>query len=348
MLLFARPRPGPTRAPVLVHPGGGLDAGREPRPRGPSGSCAEETGLRVDAGRARAVRSGTRSSTSRTTAVWYRQEQDVLPGPGRPRGRSTDGGFDAERATRPSTTTVGGRWPSSTETTTEDDLPARLPRCCADPERRDAAVAAHRGAPRGRSVRPGAGPAAARASIGVAGADEAGRGACAGPLVVGRRRSCRPARRGEIAGLADSKLLTAAARERVLRRGRRRAPWRTSVVVIPADEVDRRGLHVCNLAGMRRALAALAPAPRLRAHRRLPGRRPRRARARGVEGRPGGGLRRGRQSCWPRSPGTGSWSSWTASSRSTASPSTRATATDEHYGGAAPSTARARSTGSRT
>ena len=33
------------------------------------------------------------------------------------------------------------------------------------------------------------------------------------------------------------------------------------MVVIPAGEVDRRGLHVCNLAGMRRALAALAPRP---------------------------------------------------------------------------------------
>jgi ribonuclease HII len=34
-----------------------------------------------------------------------------------------------------------------------------------------------------------------------------------------------------------------------------------SVVVIPAEEVDLRGLHVCNLSGMRRALAALTPGP---------------------------------------------------------------------------------------
>jgi ribonuclease HII len=33
------------------------------------------------------------------------------------------------------------------------------------------------------------------------------------------------------------------------------------VVVIPATEIDERGLHVCNLAGMRRAVAALAPGP---------------------------------------------------------------------------------------
>ena len=46
----------------------------------------------------------------------------------------------------------------------------------------------------------------------VAGADEAGRGACAGPLVVA---ACvLPAgRRGQVPGLADSKLLTPTARE---------------------------------------------------------------------------------------------------------------------------------------
>src|SRR5688500_20320511 len=48
----------------------------------------------------------------------------------------------------------------------------------------------------------------------VAGADEAGRGACAGPLVAA---ACvlPSGRRGRVPGLADSKLLTAAARERV-------------------------------------------------------------------------------------------------------------------------------------
>ena len=55
-------------------------------------------------------------------------------------------------------------------------------------------------------------------------------------------------RRGEVPGLADSKLLTPAARERVYDEVRGRAvAW--SVVVIPAGEVDRRGLHVCNVAG---------------------------------------------------------------------------------------------------
>jgi ribonuclease HII len=93
----------------------------------------------------------------------------------------------------------------------------------------------------------------------VAGADEAGRGACAGPLVVAA--AILPAtRRGEVPGLNDSKLLTAAARERVYAEVVVRA-LAFSVVVIPPEDVDHRGLHVCNLAGMRRALAALAPRP---------------------------------------------------------------------------------------
>jgi ribonuclease HII len=93
----------------------------------------------------------------------------------------------------------------------------------------------------------------------VAGADEAGRGACAGPLVVA---ACilPPGRRGEIEGLADSKLLTPAVREQLYGEIVARATA-YSVIAIPAAEVDERGLHVANLAGMRRAIAALRPAP---------------------------------------------------------------------------------------
>jgi ribonuclease HII len=93
----------------------------------------------------------------------------------------------------------------------------------------------------------------------VAGADEAGRGACAGPLVVAA--VVLPAgARGQVPGLADSKLLTAAARERVYDEVVRRAvSW--SAVVIPPGEVDRVGLHVSNVAGMRRALARLTASP---------------------------------------------------------------------------------------
>lgn len=93
----------------------------------------------------------------------------------------------------------------------------------------------------------------------IAGADEAGRGACAGPLVVAA--AVLPAgKRGEIPGLADSKLLTAAARERVYDEVVARAEA-YEIVVIGPTEVDVRGLHVCNVAGMRRAFARLAPAP---------------------------------------------------------------------------------------
>lgn len=93
----------------------------------------------------------------------------------------------------------------------------------------------------------------------IAGADEAGRGACAGPLVVAA--AVLPVgRRGEVPELADSKLLTPAARDRVYAEVVARA-LAYSVVVVPAADVDRRGLHVCNLAGMRRALARLAVTP---------------------------------------------------------------------------------------
>ena len=93
----------------------------------------------------------------------------------------------------------------------------------------------------------------------VAGADEAGRGACAGPLVAA---ACvLPAgRRGRVPGLADSKLLTAAARERVYAEILDRAvSW--SVVQIPVEELDARGMHVTNLEALRRAVCTLDPEP---------------------------------------------------------------------------------------
>ncbi len=93
----------------------------------------------------------------------------------------------------------------------------------------------------------------------VAGADEAGRGACAGPLVAA---ACvLPAgKRGRVPGLADSKLLTAAARERVHAEILDRAvSW--SVVQIPVAELDARGMHVTNLEALRRAVCTLDPEP---------------------------------------------------------------------------------------
>jgi ribonuclease HII len=93
----------------------------------------------------------------------------------------------------------------------------------------------------------------------VAGIDEAGRGACAGPLVVSAVM-LDPRRRSGIGDIADSKSLTAAAREEAYRQVMALAlAWH--VVVIPPGEIDGTGLHVCNIAGMRRALAGLFPQP---------------------------------------------------------------------------------------
>ncbi|HEU5128103.1 MAG TPA: ribonuclease HII [Glycomyces sp.] len=91
----------------------------------------------------------------------------------------------------------------------------------------------------------------------VAGVDEAGRGACAGPLVVAAVRLPPSARVPE---LGDSKLLTEAARERVFAH-LRRSRAEIAVVAYEPAEIDRRGVGVCNLEGMRLAVAGLASRP---------------------------------------------------------------------------------------
>lgn len=93
----------------------------------------------------------------------------------------------------------------------------------------------------------------------IAGADEAGRGACAGPLAVAAV-VLPPGSGGEVPELADSKLLTPAARERVYDEVVARAEA-YAVVLIEAADVDARGLHRSNLDGMRRALGRLAVRP---------------------------------------------------------------------------------------
>lgn len=119
--------------------------------------------------------------------------------------------------------------------------------------------------PRGATVRRDAGlygyeRALARVGLTpVAGVDEAGRGACAGPLVAAAV-VLPEGRRGQVPGLADSKLLTEAARERCYEQVVRRADaW--SVVAIPPEECDRLGMHVANIEALRRAVAMLEVRP---------------------------------------------------------------------------------------
>jgi ribonuclease HII len=115
--------------------------------------------------------------------------------------------------------------------------------------------------PRGLTVRRDAGlhgyeRALRRAGLApIAGVDEAGRGACAGPLVAAAVVLPEGAR-GQVPELADSKLLTAKARERCYEQVvRRAAAW--SVVVVGSEECDRLGMHVANVEALRRALARL-------------------------------------------------------------------------------------------
>ena len=96
----------------------------------------------------------------------------------------------------------------------------------------------------------------------VAGADEAGRGSLAGPLVVAgvlldydclRNHRVRP-----LALLNDSKQVSPAGREELFRAVVGCAA-RISVRVIPSAEIDRSGLHRSNLWGLRSVLADLTP-----------------------------------------------------------------------------------------
>ena len=93
----------------------------------------------------------------------------------------------------------------------------------------------------------------------VAGIDEAGRGACAGPLVVAAV-ALDPGRRGRIEGLDDSKALTARRRESLFDEVMARAAD-VAIVVVPPAEVDRLGVHVADLQAMRRALLRLERRP---------------------------------------------------------------------------------------
>lgn len=88
----------------------------------------------------------------------------------------------------------------------------------------------------------------------LAGADEAGRGALAGPIVaaaavLGPERVC---------GLNDSKALPAAGREEMFA-GVLRAAEAVSVVAFPAWWIDRNGVGLANREALSRAVDALRP-----------------------------------------------------------------------------------------
>lgn len=95
----------------------------------------------------------------------------------------------------------------------------------------------------------------------VAGADEAGRGCLAGPLVAAAvlfdYERLRPADVRTLASLNDSKQQTPASREELYPLILRVAA-RVAVVSRCARGIDGRGLHVTNLAALRDALAQVA------------------------------------------------------------------------------------------
>ena len=95
----------------------------------------------------------------------------------------------------------------------------------------------------------------------VAGADEAGRGAWAGPVVAAAViLPAAPGIAAALAGVADSKLLTPARREALFDVILRYAVS-YGVGAVPAEEIDRIGILPATRAAMLAAIAALRPQP---------------------------------------------------------------------------------------
>lgn len=93
----------------------------------------------------------------------------------------------------------------------------------------------------------------------LAGVDEAGRGACAGPLVIASVVLADPYA-PELAKVRDSKDVSEAEREKLFDLVTSIA-LSISVITVPAAEVDSRGVHAANLDGMRRAVQGLSVTP---------------------------------------------------------------------------------------
>jgi ribonuclease HII len=93
----------------------------------------------------------------------------------------------------------------------------------------------------------------------IAGVDEAGRGPCAGPLVIAAVILKDPFA-PELAAVRDSKEVPESKREALFDVIMAIAES-VSVITVPAAEVDERGVHVANLDGMRRAVKGLQIEP---------------------------------------------------------------------------------------
>jgi len=93
----------------------------------------------------------------------------------------------------------------------------------------------------------------------LAGVDEAGRGACAGPLVIASVVLADPFA-PELAKVRDSKDVSESERENLFDVVTA-AALAVSVIIVAANEVDSRGVHAANLDGMRRAVQGLSVTP---------------------------------------------------------------------------------------
>lgn len=93
----------------------------------------------------------------------------------------------------------------------------------------------------------------------IAGVDEAGRGACAGPLVIAAL-ILRNLNEASLIEVTDSKQISPAKRE-ALYPIILDAAIDLSVIEISANEIDEKGLHKCNIEGMRRAVSGLKVRP---------------------------------------------------------------------------------------
>jgi len=93
----------------------------------------------------------------------------------------------------------------------------------------------------------------------IAGVDEAGRGPCAGPLVIAAVILKDPFAK-ELSAVRDSKELSEKVREELFDVIKEQA-LAYSIIDISVEELDRLGLHKSNLEGMRRAVNSLSMAP---------------------------------------------------------------------------------------